>query len=339
MNAWSVALREQAALLRFTTSPRGRGYLNSMQSYWSFETEGPEGLLADLQAVVLDRAEPIYVDPLVVELIEHAAPSFNPEPMLASDPTTPIGFMYFGAPLSLIDIHGKVITIRAMSWLPILVSEQGEGEDVTSGGCWVSLYTDNRDLDDYDTGLRAEWRELTSCHLGYVHGGLISWGVEPADLNVATEQQPSSGGGASVGGDELRMLMNDWWQIIQATWRLSHQLVQAPERADRATRRDRDVTAVRHESGEPREDVTVIRLRRQKLEANGDRPARRIGEDFHYVNRGGWRNQHYPKLGPARLPDGSSNPESHRQIWIAPYLKGNLDAELRRTSRVFHWSK
>jgi hypothetical protein len=39
---------------------------------------------------------------------------------------------------------------------------------------------------------------------------------------------------------------------------------------------------------------------------------------------GFWRSQWLPSLGPARLPSGESNPESHRAVWIDPYVKGDL---------------
>jgi len=35
-----------------------------------------------------------------------------------------------------------------------------------------------------------------------------------------------------------------------------------------------------------------------------------------------WRNQFYPSLGPARLPDGSVNPNSHRLIYIDTHYRG-----------------
>lgn len=55
------------------------------------------------------------------------------------------------------------------------------------------------------------------------------------------------------------------------------------------------------------------------------------------VVRGHVRDQYYPTLGPARLPDGTRNPFSHRRIWIdahirgdgVPVLKHNLTAVVR----------
>jgi hypothetical protein len=49
---------------------------------------------------------------------------------------------------------------------------------------------------------------------------------------------------------------------------------------------------------------------------------------------GFWRNQHYPSLGP------KEDPSAHRQIWIAPFIKGDENLPLViKPRRAFVWSR
>ena len=85
------------------------------------------------------------------------------------------------------------------------------------------------------------------------------------------------------------------------------------------------------------EDVTVIMLRRQS-QPNDNEPEYTIGEDFHYLNRGGWKNHYFPSMGPCRLDDGSINPEATARSHL-PFLKGNLDAPMKNPKRAFEFTR
>jgi hypothetical protein len=105
--------------------------------------------------------------------------------------------------------------------------------------------------------------------------------------------------------------------LIQTAWRIAAQVVRAPERPQRQLWRDANRKGIRHK------DVTVIRLRRYAQRVEGD------GEGGHltvrFVVRGHWRNQWYATL------------QDHRQVWIAPYVKGPEDAPLKLTERAWEF--
>ena len=76
--------------------------------------------------------------------------------------------------------------------------------------------------------------------------------------------------------------------------------------------------------------VKILRLRRHvEAEARGEKPdSDPLAYDHQWLVRGHPRRQWFPSLGPARNEDGSFNVDSHRLIWIEPFVKGNPYAPL-----------
>jgi hypothetical protein len=72
-------------------------------------------------------------------------------------------------------------------------------------------------------------------------------------------------------------------------------------------------------------DYTVLRLRRQYDPAGMPETGTGLPLDRRQLVRAHWTRQWYGSLGPARLPDGSMNPESHRLVWIEAYWRGPED--------------
>jgi hypothetical protein len=99
-------------------------------------------------------------------------------------------------------------------------------------------------------------------------------------------------------------------RLTQVTWRLAKQVVRMPERSPRAVRR------AAQRKGIERDGVLVVRLRRPAPPVNGDEPSP-VGWQHQWVVRGHWRNQWFPAH------------ETHRQIWISPYVKGPEDKPLK----------
>jgi hypothetical protein len=67
--------------------------------------------------------------------------------------------------------------------------------------------------------------------------------------------------------------------------------------------------------------IKVVRLRRKDRQG-GDDSEFKGNLDHRFVVRGHWRRQWYRSLGPARNEDGSFNDESHRLVWVSPFVKG-----------------
>jgi hypothetical protein len=100
-------------------------------------------------------------------------------------------------------------------------------------------------------------------------------------------------------------------QYLQILWRLAQQRITMHERqpADRAARR----RAARAGCDDPY--VTVITLRHTQRPRDGEPSA--VDWAHRWIVGGHWRNQWYPSI------------EAHRQIWIAPHVKGPEDKDLR----------
>ena len=96
-----------------------------------------------------------------------------------------------------------------------------------------------------------------------------------------------------------------WWPLMQTTLRLMAEFRPASRysaRPERAARR----RAKRLKF--PEREVTVVRLRRER--ASSERLGGTADYRFRFMVSGHWRNQWFPSLG------------EHRQVWIAPYVKG-----------------
>lgn len=286
----------------------------------------PEGMLVGLHEFMLGNADPMYVADHIVELWDFARPSFSPEVLHAWDLPTPIGFALMANPLAILS-YGVKLTFRAFSWCVVTPeSEVGWSEDNEPTSCWFSLYSHIDDEDDFRRPdhmamERQAWERLGPWICLHTHQLPLSepFGptlviTDPGGDDVSIEQAHQMTGRPS----EDRLM----WQTLQSFWRLTRQLVPVRSPLPRQLRRDR---ARKGRSSE----VTVIHLRRPRSQVDGVEPTRRIGEDFHFVVRGFWRKQPY----------GPRNNRTYKQIWINPYMKGNLEAPLKMGKRAFEFDR
>jgi hypothetical protein len=110
---------------------------------------------------------------------------------------------------------------------------------------------------------------------------------------------------------------------LLAMWRLSWQglLEHVPPVLDRAARR-----RLARKRIEPTRGVKFVTIRRSSGRGDGGSPGRSLS--YRTVTRGHWRRHHFRSLGPARCDDGTWNEDSHRLVWIDPYVRGPDDAPL-----------
>jgi hypothetical protein len=254
--------------------------------------------MAELEAKKLMMAEPIYVNHEVKQLIEAAAPSFEPEVLGVEDvfPTL-YGFMVFPEPFIIQDGRGKKIAFRALCWAPIDKEHNQLPQTMRgiapqdAGGILLTVYSHKDDfpLEDYplteaDIGGRVP--SLTLSHVSPWHFGERL----PIDVNL------------SGLGEVLK--------IAQVAWRLARQTIttpverQLPKHFRKRAKRAGLIS-----------DVTVIRLRHVAPKRNGE-PAE-VEWSHRWLVRGHWRNQWYPKT------------QEHKQIWVSPHVKGPEDLPLK----------
>lgn len=333
MSHWETVLENQVRLMNWWRSPRGETYAAGFaRDVAQKDRPGVEfyRAIAPVESAKLERAEPVYVDANVCELVTLAANSVGLEPLQPEDLFTLEGFALLERPVELEDVQGKVAAFRAFSWGPML-AEDPDGRP--EGYLNVTLYSHWEDDDDYSPSLRAElmrrqdiaskadvgvaWRRVFGGNdLSMYHSALFPWSRVPDEL-------VTTAGVKSTAIDAKDLAPSTLWAFLQSFFRLAEQRVIAPVRThgNRASRKR--LQRLREDV----DGVLVVTLRRPKAppaeEAEGS-----VEWSCQWLVSGHWRAQWYPSLG------------EHRQIWIAAYVKGPEDRPLRvHAGRAFEFTR
>ena len=336
MSRWADAAFEQERLLgAIKHNPSFRTYMEHFQEEW-FE-DVPEGLLLNINERTLQEADPMYVSMEVVELLDRARKSFKPEPLHPWDLPCQVSFALLPRPMEITNSQGQLVRFRGISWAPISKTDEKWTAENQPAGVWITMWSHINDPDDYNRHLRdAPEREAWEMigDWSVLHTGLMDFGDDAYAFENLAKPDDLPQHGITEEDDQHNHIKSrlETWLLLQSFWRLSRQIVPAREKLPRQLRRER----MRKNRTD---DVTIITLRRAVSDLPEHEPERSIGDDFHYINHGGWRNQYYPSMGDCYLDDGTPNPMSHRQIYILPYLKGNLDAPLKTGKRVFEFTR
>jgi hypothetical protein len=249
------------------------------------------------------NAEPFFLSESFLKLVDHASSSFEPEPLLATDFITPIGFLYLETPY-LMNPTPKLgsqfgpITIRVIKW----ATENNMGDSVDP----VSL----EDADSITISLYEDKRTVANKHLlagpTFIFTGHHWWdfGQNFGEVKDAgTTPRPDT--------------IKPFHRFFQTTLRLIRDQVaeSSPMEAPRPSRKRANRAGVK-----PR-TVNVVDLPRHRSSSS---PKGSAVEWTHrwYVN-GHWRNQWYPAS------------ETHRQRWVRGHVKGPDDAPFIPKQRVF----
>jgi hypothetical protein len=313
MHRFEAALFHQTEHLRFMRTGNGVRFYEAFEAAMrEKEYEGdeyhvmPEGFTFAIMQRICERAEPVYVAPQIIDTINDALPSFEPEPLLPTDLFTAEGFAYFPRPVFVQDVHGEELPIRAMAWTPIR-GNSTDGMDV--GGVWV-VFLSHRD--DDRVGL-----------MGMTEENLRGMRATPhASLTVTHSfwMPYDNLGFVNIADERYRVAAHWQWCAVQVLWRLAGQVVKTVTRAPRAARRD----ARRH--GVDHDHVVVITLRKVKHITSGGEVVEDESDGQHYSVqfpvRGHWHTYHYKGIGP-------------RQVWVDAYWKGPEDAPVQNSRRVF----
>jgi hypothetical protein len=264
MSAWETVFDAQMEIWRFWKSPLGEQYANGFIDDCNRKGKGYEtlaGQWAEIESSRMYRAEPIYVAPEMMDLLDVAIPGFEPEPLLPSDLLTDHGFVVFPRPFHVTDVNGLNVSWRAMCWA-VTDFQYSAG---VSKGIMISLYSHMDDPDDigyppeaYDSGTK----------FSLMHIAPWAFGLEIPDIKSGKE---------GLGQ-------------IQCFFRLTMQHItthepQAPSRGVRRRARRQKM---------PEKNVTVIRLRRPKAQREGEPVPANYSHRF--LVRGHWRNQWFPSL-------------------------------------------
>jgi hypothetical protein len=303
MHRYQDALFMQTEHLRFLRTGTGVRYYEAFERAMRQEeyegddyAELPEGLTYAVMQRICERGEPAYIASQIIDTINDALPTFEPEPLLPTDMFTAEGFAYFPRPVFITDVNGDSMPVRAMAWTPI----RGEGADgMDRGGVWM-VYLTHRD--DHGPEERRNWPHgsLTPLH---------SFWMPYNDLAYAL-----------ISDERYRDAARQQWCAAQVLWRLAGQVVKTVTRAPRPARRD----AKRH--GVEQDHVVVVTLRKVQSITSGGELIESEADSAHYSVqfpvRGHWHTYHYKAVGP-------------RQVWVDSYWKGPEDAPVQNSRRVF----
>lgn len=336
---WHDAMAARLAQYVWTSSDSGKKYLDWLYQHNVGEYVDHPNIVSLMRGLFqteplrLQGATPFFVSADMCELITFAAASFKPEAIYPTDLLKLQGFMWYEEPLEILDRYERPMQIRAVSWQPVMDAEDTNSDRLLTRDDEVREYLTERMIQGKNDGLAItlyadddqEWPP------GFIKPPCTPFHITGWWWGMAYEGNEVTVGGRPTGADW-------WWKTIQTTWRLmqQHITVRSYEQSPRSQRREAQRLDV---SGD---QTVVIRLRRESSSTNGTPTT-----EMHYSHRfvvgwpdGFWRSQHYPSLGPAKLPDGTSDPNTHRQIWIAPFEKGPEGAPLIiKPNRVFNFNR
>jgi hypothetical protein len=275
-----------------------------------------------MEHTALDQGETHYVSMSVMKSIEAAAETMETEPLFESDLPCPAGVIVFEYPLMTNDLHpdtgetvpGLLMPVRAIAWS---MSNVTKPDGTVGPGIAYAMYTEaesykrfycstyadligpDPDLDDLMAGAEAlrQWVTDTS---GWMFGS--QWDSDRYGEGVTF----------------IRRFLLAYWR-----WTWQRILVPTPYTPSRAERK----WVARVKPPLPDGHIKVLRLRRE-IEHERQWGTEYQGVyDHQFLVRGHWRRQWYRTLGPAKI-DGQFNAESHRLVWVEPFVKGNPNGPL-----------
>jgi len=329
---WRDAFEERVVLWRFWHTSLGKAtaynFANDVMSKGAEESEGAFfAQMASIEKVKLANASPIFVDADMVDLVQTAAESFEPEPLEYEDLLAPVGFALLEKPLVMKDVHGEDMSWRAISWAPTWDTPTGilmPGEDADAEttkelfqapprGVTITMYSGRGDPDGYAFDELTEGTPMSRYFLSVVHMTNLPFGDEPSVMGM-----PDRNDAAAIDEEQARRGHYFGWSLLQVLWRLMLQRITTTEtrHVDRKARR-----RAKHEGLKEEDAVTVVTLRR--LRQQGEADEQHVEWSHRWIVSGHWRRQWYPTLN------------RHRRVWISPYVKGPEDAELRVKERVY----
>jgi len=319
---WDTALDAQTDLLASFGTLEGRQYLNgfvaSLGRAGVFDATTGDIVMGDPEYASrlvhastnsLSDCDPMYVSADLTELVDYAADhsTFKPEPLIVTDLITPSGFAFFSKPLYVTDTRGLQMPFRAIQWNPTVDrTAPGPGIDIAKdgqiySGVIVTLYAHYLDGDPMDdqNGTDYSSRKI---------GGSALTMEYVTTMRFAQESEVY----------EKDASIRDMLAHIKVFFRLCQQTIAMPrrERVARPTWKRARAT------WKDIKEVVVFTLRRAK-NPQYEGEEREVEWSHRWMVQGHWRNQWYP------------SEKVHRQIWIAPHIKGPEDKPIIWKRRAF----
>jgi hypothetical protein len=270
-------------------------------------------------ALTLRDGEVYAVDPEIVDLISSGAATMPSYELQMSDAPSTHGFVWFPDGLLIKDVRGKVVVVKAITWTagydadeePPTGYDALDVNEFAAKGYIFNVMTDPLDQrDEYNDQAKDLQLDLVPGMREAIRWSIVGQWVWQEGRGLPPVESSS----------EAIQWIAAFWRFVQEPW-IEHRAI-APSNAarKRAVRDKRDPSRVR-----------VVRLRKEAHEY--ERPGRKGGGSsiewsHRWVVKPFWRDQHYPSMGPAKLPSGERNPDSHRPKYIPSFVKGPKDKPL-----------
>lgn len=269
MTRWAEALDLQLSLYEFHASEYGE---RVSQVMFETVTSDPSAYIwgepskvapkwNEYLRVAAFNAEPVWVDPDMMTVVEAAVDGFLPETLVATDLIAPTGLLVLPRPLYLRDPESDA----PVGWRYALWHANDAFDKLI-----LCLYRDPR---------RAGLPPLPVMTSTWRFGWNLA---DEADAKGAYMNRGKDGEGTDA--TAVHRQLQGIWRLLQ-----QHLAETTRERAPRAYRR-------RVERLE-REHVTVVRLRRPRAPVDDDHVPQNVAWTHRWVVGGHWRNQWYPSLG------------------------------------------
>jgi hypothetical protein len=295
---------------------------------------------------ILNTGETLYVSHHIAATVEAAAETADDEPLFPTDLPTPRGLLVFEYPLIIPDLHPETgatmpdlhMPLRAIGWSEetIHAANPDTGVLEPGSGIFYTMYTD-RDAwaeiflpsvrehlpDDYD-----DYREMYKQSMA--NGQDPLWCIDTSGWSYGKSWRRSDVDlpRTVVGTGEIHATVANTRRFLLTLFRFCWQRILVPQTYHPHRHEHRQSLRVGHKLEDGH--IKVLRLRRHmEMEARGEPvDPNPFAYDHQWIVRKHPRRQWYPSLGPPRNPDGSFNQDSHRLIWIEPFIKGNPLAPL-----------
>lgn len=319
MQGWRKAFDAQMKQWAWQRTPKG---ITWQRYHFKFDTQdmnsSTQQMLArlyEMEASVIENADPIYVSQGMCEVIDVAKDSFQPEPLIRSDLLVDVGFMYFEKSFQIPDRFQHPVNVKALSWAPMIASDEERTGDAlerwrandTGGltGISICIYSATSD----ESG---QWLEGDGGRPEIVPIHHTPWWFDMTfDGNELDANHVPTGA-------------EWWWRIAQTSFRLMQQRISSKSMAQSPRVERRAAERLKF----PIRDTLVVRLRRESTKPQEGHVPEPANYSHRFLVSGHWRNQFYPSLN------------MHRQIWISPYVKGPEGTELiAKTRRAFQWDR
>ena len=293
---WDTALDAQTSLLRSFGTLEGREYLDgfvrSLIRAGAYDVRTGETVtgmddyashMVHMVTQLLAESDPFYVSEDLVELIDYAAESFKPEPLIPTDLMVPNGFAYFHKPVWVINTDQVRMPFRAFQW-----GLHPDGHSVV-----LAFYAHRGDGDPLD-GTRYHDSKVGGSDLVLEYGTIMRFEQESKVFHD---------------DDTIR----DMLAHIKVFFRLCQQQIAVSYRQ----RASRPVWKRARATWKDIKEVVVFTLRRASNTPEYEGEERDVQWSHRWIVQGHWRNQPY-----VEKTDQGDKRTIYRQIWISPYVKG-----------------